>query len=246
MSSHDVQQGLNSAGQRPEHTLAVQFSEIARTLQAENSLDATLQAIVDAAVANIDNAHHAGITLVSGRTQVTTPASTDDLVVQIDQVQYETGQGPCLSAIKQDTTIRADNLRTDARWPAFAGQAVKLGVPSMLSFQLYVNEQDLGALNLYSTKVEAFTETDEDTGLLFATHAAIAMVGAQHEHHLRRQQVTADLIGQAKGIFMERHKITADAAFQLLAKASQDSNIRLVDLAHAITTTGQEPAAVDN
>lgn len=78
-------------------------------------------------------------------------------------------------------------------------------------------------------------------GLLFATHAAIALVGAQHEHHLKGPQLNADLIGQAKGILMERHEITAAGAFQLLARASQNTNRRLADIAFAVTRTGEEP-----
>lgn len=236
------QQGLNSSGDRPEHTLAVQFGEIARTLQAETSLDATLQAVVESAVSNIAGADYAGITLVTGGGMVSTPASTNDLVIEIDRIQYETKQGPCLSAISDVTTVRANDLREDPRWPKFSQRALDLGVRSMLAFQLYVRERDLGALNLYSTSVDAFTDIDEDTGLLFATHAAIALVGAQHEHHLEGGRLNSDLIGQAKGILMERHKITAAGAFQLLARASQNTNRRLADVALAVTTTGQEPS----
>lgn len=85
----------------------MQFSEVARSLQAEPSLDATLQAVVDGAVANSDSADYVGITRVLGRTEVTTPASTDDLVMQIDRIQYDIGQGPCLSTFEQDITGRA-------------------------------------------------------------------------------------------------------------------------------------------
>ena len=177
---------------------------------------------------------------------MSTPASTDDLVVEIDRVQYETKQGPCLSAIRDDTTVRAGDLRQDGRWPKFSQRAVDLGVLSMLAFQLYVRERDLGALNLYSKSVDAFTDADEDTGLLFATHAAIALVGAQHEHHLTSARLNADLIGQAKGILMERHKITASNAFHLLARASQNTNRRLTDIAFAVTSTGLEPAALED
>lgn len=221
--------------------MAVQFSDIARTLQAETGLDATLQAIVDSAVSNIKGADYAGITLVTGSGKLSTPVSTDDLVVQIDRIQYQTKQGPCLSAISEEATVRADDLRVETRWPEFAGRAVDLGVKSMLAFQLYVRERDLGALNLFSRSVNVFTAADEDTGLLFATHAAIALVGSQHEHHLHRRQITADLIGQAKGILMERHKLTAAGAFELLARASQGSNRTVADIAYDLTSSGQQP-----
>ena len=99
----------------------------------------------------------------------------------------------------------------------------------MLAFQLYVQREDMGALNLYSRHSNSFNATDENIGLLFASHAAIALVGAQHEHTLNAALVSRDIIGQAKGILMERHKITAQAAFNLLIRASQDNNRKLHD-----------------
>lgn len=242
-SDGDVQRGLNSSGDRAtSHGLAVLFGDIARTLQDETSLDDTLHAIVKSAVASIEGADYAAITLVTGAGKLSTPAASDPIAVQVDRVQYETQQGPCLSAIGEQATFRADDLRTEDRWPLFTGRAVELGVLSMLCLQLYVRERELGALNLYSTAVDAFTAGDEDTGLLFATHAAVALIGAQHEHHLHRQQINADLIGQAKGILMERHQLTADNAFRLLAKASQNTNRRLADIAFDVASTGQEPS----
>jgi AmiR/NasT family two-component response regulator len=110
----------------------------------------------------------------------------------------------------------------------------------MLSFQLYVSGDNLGALNLYNGSPEAFSDQSEHVGLLLASHAAVAMAGAQHEEQLLQAVATRDLIGQAKGILMERYKITADQAFSLLIRASQDTNSKLRDVAdHLIATTGR-------
>lgn len=99
------QHGFHSYGDRPERALTVRLSEIAPTLQGEVSLNATLQAIVRSAVSNVDGADYTGITLVTGDGKVSTPTATDNLIMQIDRIQYETQQGPCLSAIRQDATV---------------------------------------------------------------------------------------------------------------------------------------------
>ncbi len=112
----------------------------------------------------------------------------------------------------------------------------------MLSFQLFVWAENLGALNLYARDPNAFDDYDEDTGLLFASHAAVALVGAQYQQNSNRALVKRDTIGQAKGILMERYKLDAAAAFGVLVQASQQSNRKLSDIAHLVASAGVDPA----
>ena len=107
----------------------------------------------------------------------------------------------------------------------------------MLSFRLFVDKGTLGSLSLCSTERCAFDEESEHVGLLFASHAAVAMSGAQQREHLNKAVSARDLIGQAKGILMERHKLTADQAFSVLARVSQESNTKLVEVARTLTET---------
>lgn len=129
-------------------------------------------------------------------------------------------------------------MSAETRWPEFAARAQGLGVASMLAIQLYVIGEDLGALNLHSTRPHAFTDESEQIGLLFAAHAAVAMIGAQELEQLQTAINSRDLIGQAEGILMERYKIGAQEAFRLLVLASQSTNIKLLDVAEYLTRTG--------
>ena len=104
--------------------------------------------------------------------------------------------------------------------------------------RLFVEGDDLGALNPVSKDKDAFDEESEQIALLFASHAAVAMSGALQQEQLQRAVRTRQLIGQAQGILMERLKITEDRAFLLLARASQDTNRKLVDLAAELVRTG--------
>lgn len=226
-------------GKIDANVLAETFGTLARTLQRQDDLQATLAAIVAAAVHTVPGARHAGITVTGGRGRWATPAATDDLVRRVDRVQYETGQGPCVDAIREHATIRLSDLSTDRRWPDFVREALHLGVRSMLSFQLYVTGDNLGALNLYAGTTGAFDDDSEYTGLLFASHAAVAVIGARKLQQLDRALLMRDTIGQAKGILMERHKITADQAFALLARASQNSNLKLAEIAQHLNDTGE-------
>ena len=108
----------------------------------------------------------------------------------------------------------------------------------MLSFQMYVEEDDLGALNLYSTRAGAFTDASEHIGLLYAAHAAIAYSGARTQQRLAEAVATRELIGRATGILMERHKVSAEQAFDQLTRASQQGNRKLRDVADELARTG--------
>ena len=129
-------------------------------------------------------------------------------------------------------------MRLEKRWPAFAQRAAAAGAVSMLSFQLYVEADNLGALNLYANEPNAFTDESEHVGLLFASHAAVAFAAAKTEGNLRVAVATRDLIGQAKGILMERFKITGPQAFDVLVHASQVRNRKLRDVAEELVDTG--------
>lgn len=221
--------------------LAAHLTDIARTLQRQRGEQETLDAIVHTAVGTIPGAEDAGIMTVLGRSEIRTVATTGELPCDVDQAQYETGQGPCLTALYQEKIVSVPDVAEDDRWRAFAGRAAALGVGSMLSFQLYVQNEDLGALNLYSRKEGAFDDESQHVGSLFAGHAAIALASAQERRQLGAAVQTRDLIGQAKGILMERHKLTADQAFALLTRASQHTNVKLRDIAEQLTKTGKLP-----
>src|SRR3954462_4875584 len=122
--------------------------------------------------------------------------------------------------------------RSSARGPRNAG------VRSMLCLQLFVHRDTLGALDLLAHATSAFTDESEHVGLLLASHAAIAAADAQHLENVTSALVNRDVIAQAKGILMERFKITSDQAFAVLAKVSQDTNRKVAAVAEELTRTG--------
>ena len=233
-----VRQAVRSTGHSAEPGVARQLSELARELQADLTSEALLRHIVMAAVTEIPGAQHAAITLVTGK-EFTTPAAFGELAERIDQAQYGTGEGPCLDAARHHKTVRCDDLRIDGRWPRFARQAASLGVLSVLSFQLFAAGDSFGALNLYAAGPAAFDPDSESTGILLASHAALAMAAARTQAGLLTALDSREMIGQAKGILMERYKITGVQAFGLLVASSQAVNCKLRDVAGQLVATGE-------
>jgi len=218
--------------------LARRLAEAARGLQQQTDPQQVLDRVVSLAVAMVPGADEATITMVRARRHVYSAAATGDLARWFDVLQNETGEGPCLDAMWQQQTTRVNDLGTDPRWPVLGPRAAQRGVGSMLCLQLFVHEDTLGALDLLAHEKAAFTDESEHIGLLLASHAAIAVADAQKLGNAVIALVNRDIIGQAKGILMERFKITADQAFDVLAKVSQDTNRKLYAVAEDLTRTG--------
>lgn len=220
--------------------LAAVLSRVALALSDESGMEETLAAATASSVDTVPGADYAGVSLVEDRQHVRSLAATNELVARTDKTQEELGEGPCLDAIWDEKLVRVDDMQREERWPAFAPRALELGVRSMLAFQLFTDGRYLGALNLYSCEAHGFSDESEHTGLLFASHTAIALRGAQQEMHLNEAIANRDLIGQAKGILMERYRISADQAFRLLVSSSQQEHVKLRQIAHLLVRTVSE------
>lgn len=213
---------------RPE--LAQLFGDLAIGLQNESGTEATLKAITEGAVNLVPGAWGCGISMVEGR-KITPEAPTNPIVAELDQLQSSLDEGPCLSALREEHTVQIEDMATEIRWPRFARAALGRGVRSMLSFRLFVTDDTLGALNLFSDHSAAFDEESQLVGAVLAQHASIAMIGVAAEAQFDRALASRDLIGQAKGILMCREHLTGLQAFALLLKTSQNANIKLVEIA---------------
>jgi GAF domain-containing protein len=218
---------------------------LARALRAPDAgLAGALQAIVTTAVATVGPAWHAGlITVAQG--EMVPRAVTGPPPELLDQLQQKLGDGPCLAAARTQSLVRVDDLEQDTRWPHFAAEARSLGVGSMVCVPLRADERLLGTVSLYATRARTFTGHDERVAGLFATLAAIALADAQRTDQLQAALVNRDVIGQAKGILMERYRVPADTAFALLSRASQNVNMKLPALARHLTETGELPGTRD-
>jgi ANTAR domain/GAF domain len=228
--------------------LAGQFAGVARALEAEPTVEATLQRIVEVSRLIVPGCHHAGITLLR-RGQPETPAATDDVSAAVDAVQYEAGEGPCLSAILEADMFRTGDLAEETRWPRFSRPAVqRTGVRSVLAYRLFTDEDTFGALNLYSRERNAFDDDAVGVGHILTAHAALAFARARERAQIAglEQAVASNrAIGMAIGILMAIRHVGQDDAFDLLRTVSQRTNRKLREIADDVVHTGQLPELPD-
>lgn len=220
----------------PDERLAKIIGELAEQPTAEE----LMQYIVTATRDHIPSAEHAGLTLLRGG-RLTTAAATGAVIRQIEDIEYRTGQGPCVSAALEEPFVHTPDLAQDSRWPLFSAEVLRFGFHSMLAFRFAADERIIGALNVYAASAGAFDEHADAFGTVFAPLGAVVLSLVSRTENLRIAVESRDVIGQAKGILMERYKLSADQAFQLLTTASQASNTKLRDVAEELAATGQIP-----
>ena len=216
------------------------MSEITEQFSRPTDIEATLDGVTGAAVELIDGVDYADVLLVSGPDQFQSVAATSQVAADLDDVQRRFREGPCVDAATDEPVTISNDLREDVRWPRYCESAIKAGVRSMLSYRLYTHTPRLGALNLFGRQPDVFTAETEVLAAMLATQAALALIAEDKDLQFRSALASRDLIGQAKGMIMERFQVDSMRAFELLKRLSQDSNTRLVDVANEIVTGGPQ------
>ncbi len=232
----------------PPTRLAMVFADIAEQLYNAGSFDDVLSRIAEAAVSTIAGCRMASVTLLE-QSGYRTAASTDPAATAVDQAQYQSQEGPCLDAV--DAPMVYAQSFPDERWPTLASRPTESGVQSALSYHLAAAGSSTadsggGSLNSYGVIPYAFNHTAQEIGLILAAHASVAARAVDERSTLQSlgrdlQQVllSRDVIGQAKGILMERLSIAPEDAFDLLRRSSQNLNVKLRDVARGLAETGE-------
>jgi GAF domain-containing protein len=149
--------------------------------------------------------------------------------------------------------VRIADLRADDRWPQFRTNGIAEGIASSVSVPMLVGTKVVGAVNLYSRRRHGLGEHDLDRAGRLADHAAgavaLALRLAERENETRNLAIALEsrsVIDQAMGILMVRAHVHPERAFEILRKRSQDSNIKLRDVAAGVVaefTTAVHPDA---
>ena len=225
-------------------TLGALHARLAGVVLVGRELPEVLTEIVQISRAVMPGADATSITLIRGE-RAFTAAYDGRVALDVDELQYERGYGPCLDAGRAGELLVVADMAAEQRWPDYAVRAAEQGVGSSLSVPLPFQGATIGALNNYAVRAHAFGEADVALGEEAAAFVAVAVGNAEAAarasddvQNMRRAMVSRGVIEQAKGILMERYKITAEQAFTLLTHASQRNNLKLRDVAEELTSTG--------
>jgi GAF domain-containing protein len=218
-------------------------------LLSTDTFEGFLHELTVLTVAALPEGSRCGITIVRDNRAVTI-ASSDELTLAVDQIQYRTGEGPCLDTLSSGQVNRITDTSAESRWRAFCAEAFAHGVRSCLSLPLIGPDGTVGGYNLYNTHLDAFDDEAQGRMVLFAGNAAGAVslglrIADQSKlnEDLRATLASRSVIDQAIGIVMAQQRCPAAEAFALLSRSSQNRNLKVRDLAAEIVTTvgGQAP-----
>ena len=177
--------------------------------------------------------HHGVLNLVA--------ASSDDSRM-LELMQLQNSEGPCLECYTSGAPVHCADLTAEGiRWPRFAPAACGRGFRGVHAIPMRLRESVIGAMNLFTARVQPL---GTDRIALGQALADIATIGIMHERTIRQYEVVTEqlqtalnsriLIEQAKGVLAERLGTSIDEAFSLLRKYSRTRNEKLVDIARAI------------
>lgn len=187
----------------------------------------------------VPGAAHAGVRIehAGGATRC-----ADDLVLELDALQTELDEGPGPQSVRDEVPVRVGDLaRWHERWPRFVPRALDLGVRGVLCVPVRARGVRLGRVDVVATEVDALTDDSLDVATLVATHLSATATASSKVHQLEVALRSRDVIGQAKGVLMERHGIDAVRAFEVLVRYSRTGNTKLREVAEGLVTTGTLP-----
>lgn len=221
-------------------------AEAVRSAAASRSADASLRAVIEMALRS-GAWDAASISARGPRGTMQPAASSDPWAAEAGRLQFEVGEGPCLDAVRPepdgarpDQFVVATDLSTEHRWPRWGPAATAMDIRTVVALRLFT-DHTVGSISLYSRRSQAFDLGALEDAQIVAALGSVALAQVSNERGLWRAVHSRGLIGQAQGMLMERYGLTAEAAFGVLRRYSQQHNTRLVVLAEQLATTGDLP-----
>nr|KEP24727.1 hypothetical protein DA06_07045 [Georgenia sp. SUBG003] len=229
-------------GQLPlANELAAVFARMSGLLPTVHTLRTAMELVTSLAAEVLPGTAGAGISLMDARGRRATAAATDVVVERADALQYDLGEGPCLTAWEQHSTVRMDDVALEDRWPRWTAAVAGTGLTSCVSTALVAGDTGLGAIKVYSAEPENFGPGSEYVMQMFAAQAATLVGearGAERAREvsddLRAMVRQRDVVSLAKGILMDRERVGEEDAFVMLIASAQDRRVSVHEAAEAI------------
>jgi GAF domain-containing protein len=220
---------------------AESFARLALELHTSSGLDETVETVVRSALSMV-GCESAGVVLIGPGGSLIVGAVTDSRVEDLYVWQIEAGDGPMLDVLSTGQPVHVPDVALATDWPLWRSRAVAHGFGSVLHVPMTTRGRIEGALSLYHSKPQAFSDADaQPVAHILARHATVAVATSRRTENLERAVDARKLVGQAMGILMERYDLDADRAFQVLRRYSQTTNTKLRDVAEQLINTRRLP-----
>jgi hypothetical protein len=216
--------------------LLTTFRTLAEIVYSGESYDSVYEALCESAVQLVDGCDHASL-MLRRRGRIETVAASDDVAQRIDELEKALGEGPCLDAIDADEPDQhiCPDLTEGSKWPELAKRIMaETQVRGMAGFRLRQEGTRVGALNVFSDTPGALTDHSLEQAIMLTAFASVSLAALERGEEattLRRGLESNREIGKAVGLLMALHDIDDDRAFEMLAKVSQEMNVKVAEVA---------------
>ena len=228
-----------------DHMLAL-LIESMRSLghRDDGDVELTLRQLTDGALRWIPAADHAGITVVRRGGPAETSCATDRYAAVLDDIERRCDEGPVATAAWAQSAVLVADLPSDARWPRYRRQAIE-GTPvrSLMCLRLFADQKAAVVLSFHAHRAEAFDDAAVEAAAIYADFAGLAWRLLCRDEQFKSALASRDVIGQAKGMIMERYAIEAPQAFELIKRLSQNMNMPVAEIAQRLTDRTWAPSA---
>ena len=232
----------------PATELTTVFARIQNMLLSQERAAVAVHQLAQVARALIPVAAGAGVSLLDAQGTRTSAGATDRLVETADALQYDLGNGPCLSAWATATPQRVNDTTDDDRWPQWSTAAASSGILSMISVPMVFQDRCLGAMKVYATVAHAFTGHEEQQLGLLAAAAATLLGSAQTADAPQRLSAALQsgledrqAVDRATGMLMEQRATDPDDAHSVLLTASLAQGRPMAEVARQVLRRRPDP-----
>jgi GAF domain-containing protein len=216
------------------------FAELALIAVNADPAEHTLRRVAELAKRSLGGVLDVSLTVIRDQ-HPHSVVFTGSLAIHLDERQYDLGFGPCLDAAKTGQTIVVDTQAVDSPYLEFTRIAGRAGVRHVVSVGLPLAQRSTGGLNIYCTAPDPISPEFIQHAEVFASYAAVAVNNvtryadmADDATNMRAAMASRAVIEQAKGIIMARDHCTADEAFDILRRISQQQDVKVRDLAQSL------------
>jgi GAF domain-containing protein len=235
-----------------EALLAQSFVQLADNLVNDFDVVDTLTLLADRCVGVFD-VDAAGLMLVSPDGELRVLASSSDAMRVLELFEVQANEGPCVDCYRSgEPSVNLKLERFDGRWPRFAPRALEAGFRSVHALPMRLRHQTIGALNMFRVDEGQMSETDVVAAQALADVATIAILQARAasnaealNEQLRRALNSRIVIEQAKGVVAEAAGLDMERAFIRLRGHARNHNLRLSDVARAVSDKALPVASLD-
>ncbi|WP_461173403.1 GAF and ANTAR domain-containing protein [Arthrobacter sp. Z1-9] len=220
------------------YELAGVTGKMISSLPTEEDASKAVQSLAYVLKESIASSTGAGASIIDPRAHSESTGATDTVVLRADKLQYELGEGPCLSAWAEQRPIIIQDTQEDVRWPRWTAAVADLPLRSVLSAPLTTGGREIGALKVYSPLPLAF---DDNSVFLIERLASPAAVLLRHirdrqaaqrmSEELAEALANRDLVSKVLGILIERMNLNSQEALEVLLARSRGEGRPLHDVA---------------